>query len=111
MQRLLIIHNVTSVYFKYAMIDKDIFMEINKFTNEFSGLLASIDICLKILKLQKQVVINPIISFEVTRLNDAYKIQSQEEKIQKKWKENYQKGDTYFSPNLVRTSIGLSIRA
>lgn len=109
MQRLLIIHNVSCVYAKYAMIDKSIFMQIGEFTDEFSGLLVSIDTCLKMLASGKQVVINPIISICVKRLDEDRKIKSEEKKIMKKWKEFYDKGDIYFSPNLSKTNTGLSI--
>lgn len=109
MQRLLIIHNVSCVYAKYAMIDKNIFMQIGEFTDEFSGLLVSIDTCLKMLASGKQVVINPIISICVKRLDEDRKIKSEEKKIMKKWKEFYDKGDIYFSPNLSKTNTGLSI--
>lgn len=107
MQRLLIIHNVTCVYVKYAMIDKEIFTQIGGFTNEFSGLAVSIDTCLKMLQQQKQVVINPIISICVKSLNQTEK--TDEENFQNKWKEMYEKGDVYFSPNLSKTNTGLSL--
>ena len=107
MQRLLIIHNVSCVYVKYAMIDKELFMKINKFTNEFTGLAVSIDTCMKILEEEKQVVINPIISICVKKLSQIEKVN--EDKIQKKWKKQYEKGDIYFSPNLSKTNTGLSI--
>ena len=107
MQRLLIIHNVSCVYVKYAMIDKELFMKINKFTNEFTGLAVSIDTCMKILEEKKQVVINPIISICVKKLSQIEKVN--EDKIQKKWKKQYEKGDIYFSPNLSKTNTGLSI--
>ncbi len=109
MQRLLIIHNVSCVYVKYAMIDKDIFMQIGEFTDEFRGLAQSIDTCLKILASGKQVVINPIISFEVKNIWQTEKIPSEETKIQKKWQNMYEKGDIYFSPNLSKTNTGLSL--
>lgn len=109
MQRLLIIHNVSCVYAKYAMIDKNIFMQIGEFTDEFSGLLVSIDTCLKMLASGKQVVINPIISICVKRLDEDRKVKSEEKKIMKKWKEFYDKGDIYFSPNLSKSNTGLSI--
>ena len=109
MQRLLIIHNVSCVYTKYAMIDRDTFMQIGEFTDEFTGLLVSIDTCLKILASGKQVVINPIISICVKKLNENQKIESEQEKIKKKWKEFYEKGDIYFSPNLSKNNTGLSI--
>ena len=107
MQRLLIIHNVTSVYVKYAMIDKDVFNKIGGFTNEFNGLAVSIDTCLKMLQQQKQVVINPIISICVKNLNQTEK--TDEENFRNKWKEMYEKGDIYFSPNLSKTNTGLSL--
>lgn len=107
MQRLLIIHNVTCVYAKYAMIDKEIFMNIGQFTNEFSGLAVSIDTCLKMLQQQKQVVINPIISICVKQLNQIEK--TGEENFQNKWKEMYERGDVYFSPNLSKSNTGLSL--
>ncbi|MEI3394912.1 MAG: glycosyltransferase [Clostridia bacterium] len=109
MQRLLIIHNVSCVYLKYAMIDKDIFMQIGGFATEFVGLASSLDTCIKILASGKQVVINPIITFEVARLDKSEKIQTEEAKIQKKWEKMYSKGDIYFSPNLSKTNTGLSL--
>ena len=109
MQRLLIIHNVECVYIKYAMIDKEIFEQIGGFTEEFSGLLKSIDICAKIITKGKQVVINPIISICVKQLDDIEKEKNQEIKLKEKWKELYKKGDIYFSPNLSKTDTGLSI--
>lgn len=108
MQRLLIIHNVSCVYIKYAMIDKEIFSQIGKFTEEFSGLSISIDTCMKMLKNEKQVVINPIISICVEKLQDTEK--NKEEEIKDKWKKEYEKGDIYFSPNLSKSNTGLSLK-
>lgn len=107
MQRLLIIHNVTCVYAKYAMIDKETFSKIGGFSKKFNGLAVSIDTCLKMLKNKKQVVINPIISIEVTQLNQTEKINEKE--FQNHWKDMYEKGDIYFSPNLSKTNTGLAI--
>lgn len=107
MQRLLIIHNVMCVYVKYAMIDKAVFEKIRGFTTEYKELAVSIDTCLKILQQQKQVVINPIISICVKKLNQTDKID--EEKFQKHWTNMYKRGDIYFSPNLSKNNTGLSI--
>lgn len=109
MQRLLIIHNVSCVYVKYAMIDKEVFMQIGKFTDEFTGLLISIDTCLKILSSGKQVVLNPIISICVDKLNQVGKDENEDIKIQDKWEKMYKKGDVYYSPNLSKRNPGLSI--
>ena len=108
MQRLLIIHNVSCVCTKYSMIDKDVFIKTGKFSKDFSGLLLSIDTCLKILNLNQQVVLNPIISFEVTKL-DQTKEDKEEEKLMNKWNEFYSKGDIYFCPNLSKNNTGLSL--
>lgn len=107
MQRLLIVHNVSCVYFKYAMIDKDIFIENGKFLKELEGISISIDTSLKMKEKGKQVVINPIIAICVSELNQVGK--ANEEKIQEKWEKIYEKGDIYFSPNLSKTNTGLSI--
>lgn len=107
MQRLLIIHNVSSVYFKYAMIDKEIFIQNGKFSEELEGISISIDTSLKMLKQEKQVVINPIIAICVKQLDQLEK--TNEEKIQEKWEKIYEKGDIYFSPNLSKKNTGLSI--
>lgn len=107
MQRLLIIHNVTCVYVKYAMIDKEVFTKIEGFSKEFNGLSVSIDTCLKMLKDKKQVVINPIISICVKELNETEK--TDEENLKNKWKNVYEKGDVYFSPNLSKSNTGLSL--
>ena len=109
MQRLSIIHNVSCVYFKYAMINKETFMKIGKFTEEFKGIAISIDTSLKILSEDKQVVINPLVSICVKKIEQAQKIEDEEEKIKQKWKKEYKKGDIYFSPNLSKTNTGLSI--
>lgn len=42
MQRLLIIHNVSCVYTKYAFIDKEIFTQIGGFSEEYKGISESI---------------------------------------------------------------------
>ena len=109
MQRLLIIHNVECVYTKYAMINKDVFMQIGGFTNEFSGLLVSIDTCAKIISSGKQVVINPIISICVKGLNETERNPEETKKIENKWKKIYEKGDIYFSQNLSKSNTGLSL--
>lgn len=109
MQRLSIIHNVSCIYFKYAMIDKKVFLDINKFDEQYEGLASSIDISLKILSNKKQVVINPQVSICVEKLSDTEKTEEQEEKIKSKWNEMYKKGDIYFSPNLSKKDRFLSL--
>lgn len=109
MQRLLIIHNVSCVYVKYAMIDKETWKNKNEFSNEFNGLAQSIDFCLKVLKEKKQVVMNPIISICVKGLFQTGKNEAEEKRLINKWKKEYEKGDIYFSPNLSKSNIGLSI--
>ena len=109
MQRLLIIHNVSCVYVKYAMITKEYFEQIGGFPQEFLGLCTSIDTCLKMLKIKKQIIINPIISICVDKLNQTEKNEDEEEEIQKKWEEEYKIGDVYFSPNLSKSNTGLSL--
>lgn len=109
MQRLLIIHNMSAVYAKYAMIDKEDFINYGKFTSDFTGINVSIDICLNLLSHHKQVVINPIVSFKVKKLRDISKDEKEEEKFINKWKEIYNKGDIYYSPNLSKTNTGLSL--
>ena len=109
MQRLSIIHNVSCVYFKYAMIDKKVFLDINKFDEQYEGLASSIDISFKILSNKKQVVINPQVSICVEKLSDTEKTEEQEEKIKNKWNEMYEKGDIYFSPNLSKKDRFLSL--
>ncbi len=109
MQRLLIIHNVSCVYVKYAMVDKDIFSKTGGFTDDFTGINISIDTCLKMLAINKQVIINPIISIEVKKLNNIEMDKEEEKIIKKKWNEFYKKGDIYFSPNLSKNNTGLSI--
>lgn len=106
MQRLLIIHNVTCTYIKYAMISKKAYEEVNKFDIKEEGLNTSIDFCLKQIENKKQIVINPNISIKVKCLSDIEK-QNEEEFI-KKWKNEYEIGDKFFSPNLSKKDTGLS---
>lgn len=107
MQRLLIIHNVSCVYLKYSLINKELFTKLEGFSN-FTGITESIDYSLKILSDNKQVVINPIISFKLSKLSDAGCDANEIEEVMKKWKKEYEKGDIYFSPNLSKTNTGLS---
>ena len=106
MQRLSIIHNVSCVFFKYAMIDKKIFLDIGKF--EYNGLAVSIDFCLRILSQNKQVILNPQIEICAEKLENIEKIEEQDEKLEKKWENEYKKGDIYFSPNLSKKDNLLS---
>lgn len=109
MQRLLIIHNVSSVYIKYAMIDKEIFNSIGRFSNKFKGLATSVDTCLNMISKEKQVVLNPIVTICVKGLNQIEKNEDDENQIKNKWSKFYEKGDIYYSPNLSKTNTGLSI--
>lgn len=106
MQRLIIIHNVSCVYFKYAMISKKSFNEVNGFDILEKGIQTSIDFCLKQIENKKQIVLNPIISMKVEKLADTQT--ENEEKFIKKWKKQYEVGDRYFSPNLSKKDTGLS---
>lgn len=112
MQRLSIIHNLSCEYVKYAMFDRKVYDAIGGFSEEFNGILVSIDTCLKILELKKQVVINPIVSLCVKRLSDIEK-ENENVKIEqfnKKWEKYYTKGDVFFSPNLSNENTGISIK-
>lgn len=109
MQRLSIIHNVSCVYIKYAMINKAIFCNNGMFDPKFSGLALSIDVCLNILKSDKQVVMNPGVSFCLKRLNNIEKIESESCILYSNWKEYYKKGDIFFSPNLSLHNTNISI--
>ena len=109
MQRLLIIHNLTCVYTKYALIKKELFEKVNGFATEYIGELASIDYSLKMQELGKQVIINPIVTFCVDKLSDATQLKEQIEPFKTKWKKYYNQGDRFFSPNLSKKHTGLAI--
>ena len=110
MQRLLIIHNLTCSYTKYAMINKKLFEKVGGFATEYIGELASIDYSLKMQELGKQVVINPIVTFCVDKLSDATQLKEQIEPFKKKWEKYYRQGDRFFSPNLSKKHTGLAIK-
>ena len=106
MQRLIIIHNVSCVYYKYAMINKNNFNKVNGFDTNEKGIYISIDFCLKQLENKKQIVQNPIITMKVSKISDVAK--DNEDKFIKKWEKQYDIGDRYFSPNLSKKDTGLS---
>lgn len=109
MQRLTIIHNVSCVFTKYAMISKKVFNEVNGFNTNYNNILESIELCLKMLQKGKQIVLNPIASIKVKELTNVDKPNENEEKqFIEKWQENYNKKDTFFSPNLSYQNTGLS---
>lgn len=109
MQRLLIIHNVSCVNFAYSLIKKECFKKIGGFSLKYTGLCASLELCIKLLKEQKQIVINPTVSFKIEKLLNAVKSETEESELVKEFSDEYKKGDIYFSPNLSKTNTGLSI--
>lgn len=109
MQRLKIIHNVTAVSYRYAMIDTKACQACGSFKENYTGLLTSLDIGLKMLKNHQQVVLNPLVEFEVKRLEENDKNQEQEICFQEEWKKELEAGDKFYSPNLSKTNPGLSI--
>jgi len=93
------------------MIDKKAWEQVNGFSTKYHNLLESIEFCLKMGKSGKQIVLNPIVAIQVTKLNMADKpSQEQAEEFMKKWNENYEKADPFFSPNLSNTDTGLSFQ-
>ncbi len=110
MQRLLIIHNLTCVYTKYALINKRFFEEVKGFTTDYAGRLISIDYSLKMQEIGKQVVINPIVTFCVNKLADNEQKEREIESFKQKWNKYYVQGDRYFSPNLSKKNTGLAIK-
>ena len=107
MQRLLIIHNVSCAYYRYSLISKKLYDSANGFDKSVEGILTSIDYSLKQLENNKQIVLNPIVTFKVSKLKDN-ELKGNAEEFINKWKEQYEKGDRYFSPNLSKNDTGLS---
>lgn len=106
MQRLTIIHNITCSYIKYSLISKQAFEEVRCFDENEKGIYTSIDFCLKQIENGRQIVLNPIVAMKVKKLTDVEKYD--EERFIEKWKQTYEKGDRYFSPNLSKEYTGLS---
>ena len=109
MQRLTIIHNVMVVLTKYSIIKKSDFIDVNGFEEDYKGITKDIDYCLKLLNNKKQVVLNPIISFEINPLEIQKDNEETEKKFLKKWEKQYEKGDIYYSPNLSKSNTGVSL--
>lgn len=107
MQRLAIIHNVSVVYAKYALIKKSTFEKVYKFAEGYTGMMLNIDICLKMLEMGKQVVLNPVISFEIDKIKNEKLEEAEKHDFMKKWDKFYNIGDIYFSPNLSKNDTGL----
>ena len=110
MQRLLIIHNVTCCYIKYALIDKKVFQQVGGFSTEMAGILASIDYSLKLQEQNKQVVMNPIVAIGVDKISDHIQVEAQVQPFKENWKKYYEQGDRFFSPNLSKRDTGLAIK-
>ena len=111
MQRLSIIHNVSCVYAKYTMINTKLFIELGKFSTKYNNLLESIEVSIKALDDQKQIVLNPNIAICVQKLNNIDKPEKDEQdKFIEKWKEIYNQGDRFFSPNLSSTNTNISFK-
>ena len=111
MQRLSIIHNVSSVYIKYAMIDSKTFKELGKFTTTYKNILESIEFGIKAINSKKQIVLNPNVCMCVEELNDINKPgKEEEEEFVQKWKEIYKQGDRFLSPNISCKDTNISLK-
>lgn len=52
---------------------------------------------------------NPLVEFEVKALEETDKNPEQETCFKEEWKQEFEKGDCFFSPNLSKSNTGLSI--
>lgn len=110
MARLFIIHNVSAIVCKYAMIKKEYFEKVNGFDKEFEGLAMYIDLSLKLRELNKQIIVNPIIEFCIEDLLNYNFDGSKIEEFTNKWNKVLSQTDPYFNPNLRTDRTNFSVK-
>lgn len=103
-----IIQNLSAVSNFCMMIKGSIFNKIGGISNEFSGILNSADMCLKVRALGKLVVYNPTI--EVIVPEEKNNISNDElNRFCEKWREKIDKKDEYYNPNFSLKSADCEV--
>ncbi len=110
MARLFIIHNVSAIVCKYAMIKREYFEKVNGFDKEFEGLPMYIDLSLKLRELDKQIIVNPIVEFCVEDLLNYNFDGNKIEEFTNKWNKVLSHTDPYFNPNLRTDRTNFSVK-
>lgn len=107
MARNTIIQNYSAVTGKLLMISRKDYDEVGALDEEFLYEYADVDLCLKVKKMGKVIVLNPLIVANendarnkscVCQIDDTRKKENGL-KLQKKWSTMYEKCDSYYNPN------------
>lgn len=107
--RVAVINNYSAVTAACLMTKKELYEKVEGLDEKFKVAFNDVDFCMKIRKLQKLVVYTPFARLfhyesktrgyedtpeKLERFNGEIKL------IESKWKDELEKGDTYFNPNL-----------
>lgn len=110
MARLFIIHNVSAIICKYALITKECFEKVNGFDKDFEGLSMYIDLSLKLRELNKQIIVNPMIEFCIEELLNYNFDGNEIKEFTEKWNKVLSHTDPYFNPNLRTDRTNFSVK-
>ncbi|HAQ51433.1 MAG TPA: glycosyltransferase family 2 protein [Lachnospiraceae bacterium] len=108
--RLQVQQEVSAVTAACMMVDAKVFEEVGGFDEEFTVSLNDVDLCLKIRKAGKKIILDPNITmyhyesksrgYEETADKQA-RFKSEIKRFREKWSDILSDGDPYYSPNLT----------
>ena len=109
MARLKIIHNVSAVCLKYALIKKKIALELNMFEFKDFSIFQYIDFGLKCINSEKNIVMNPLIEIGVSEIHDVDGDSKDEARFLKKWQKDIN-NDRFLNVNLKLNSSNIEVK-
>lgn len=94
---------VSAVTKNMLMIQKSLFEELGGFDADLQADLQTADLCLKVKKAGKRILMNAYAVAEVPFLSDSFELPASESEsayFKEKWNTVFTKGDFYYNPNL-----------
>lgn len=108
--RLRVQQEVSAVTAACMMVDAKVFKDVEGFDEEFAVALNDVDLCLKIRKAGKKIILDPNITmyhyesksrgYEETADKQA-RFKREIKRFRDKWSKEIEAGDSYYSPNLT----------
>ncbi len=108
--RLISVQNVSAVTGACMMVKKEVFEEVEGFSEEFTY-LSDIDFCLKLREKGYLIVWTPFSELYHYEDKNFFLPEKEVERFKKRWSHLLKKGDPYYSPNLTleREDFSVSI--
>lgn len=105
-----VVNNYSAVTGACLMTNKDVYLEVGGFSEEFRVCFNDVDYCLKVLSKGYNIVYNPFsvwyhdeskTRFFDKSINNKNKWTLEKEKLLSKWSNYFEKGDPYYNKNFI----------